>query len=280
MVPHSLSTVAVRSLEDTSVGGIRTGAAILQVLDEIAEAEAETGLIPVVAEEPEDDVVWTTQRPVKDKKRTRKLAIGVSALAVATLLVLGWIAMQVVGFFNESNTKGDGGPPLVISQVVPTSDTKQSVNNAPTPTSGPVKPASVSVFNVASDPDSPNKGGLAIDGDPNTSWRTDKYLSNFPALKPGIGLMATFGQPVKLAQVVITSPSAGTKVEIRTAASGQPQLQQTLVVGSGTLASGETTIPVKMASPSDRIVVWITSMSPSGKLFASQISEVKFIGAR
>jgi hypothetical protein len=35
-----------------------------------------------------------------------------------------------------------------------------------------------------------------------------------------------------------------------------------------------------MTSPSDRIVVWITSMSPSGKLWASQLSEVKFIGAR
>jgi hypothetical protein len=280
MVPHALSTVAVRSLEDTSVGGIRTGAAILAVLDEIAEAEAETGLIPVVADEPEDDVVWTTQRPVKDSRRTRKLVIGVSALAVATLLVLGWIAMQVVGFFNENNTKGDGGPPLVISQVVPTSDTKQSVNNAPTATTGPVKPAGVSVFNVASDPDSPSKGGLAVDGDVNTSWRTDKYLNNFPALKPGIGLMATFTTQVKLAQVVITSPSANTKVEIRTAASGTPQLQQTLVVGSGTLVAGETTIPVKMTSPSDRIVVWITTMSPSGKLWASQLSEVKFIGAR
>ncbi|QUQ70015.1 protein kinase family protein [Kutzneria sp. CA-103260] len=280
MVPHSLSTVAVRSLEDTSVGGIRTGAAILQVLDEIAEAEAETGLIPAVAEEPEDDVVWTTQRPVKDSKRSRKLAIGVTALAVATLLVLGWIAMQVVGFFNENNTKGDSGPPLVISQVAPTSDNKQSANNAPTQTTGPVKPASISVFNVASDPDSPKNGGLAIDGDPNTSWRTDKYLSNFPALKPGIGLMASFGQPVKLAQVVITSPSAGTKIEIRTAPSDNPQLQQTLVVGSATLAAGDTTIPVKMTSPSQRVIVWITSMSPSGKLFASQLSELKFIGAR
>ncbi|HTI21048.1 MAG TPA: protein kinase family protein [Kutzneria sp.] len=280
MVPHSLSTVAVRSLEDTSVGGIRTGAAILAVLDEIAEAEAETGLIPVVPDEPEDDVVWTTQRPVKDSRRTRKLVIGVSALAVATLLVLGWIAMQVVGFFNENNTKGDGGPPLVISQVVPTSDTKQSVNNAPTATAGPVKPAGVTVFNVASDPDSPSKGGLATDGDPNTSWRTDKYLNNFPALKPGIGLMATFSTPVKLAQVVITSPSANTKIEIRTAASGTPQLQQTLVVGTGVLGSGDTIIPVKMATPSDRIVVWITSMSPSGKLWASQLSEVKFIGAK
>jgi hypothetical protein len=35
-----------------------------------------------------------------------------------------------------------------------------------------------------------------------------------------------------------------------------------------------------MTSPSQRIVVWITSMSPSGKLWASEISEVKFIGAR
>jgi hypothetical protein len=280
MVPHSLSAVAVRSLEDTSVGGIRTSAAILQVLDEIAEAEAETGLIPVVAAEPEDDVVWTTQRPVKDAKRTRKLALGVSALAVATLLVLGWIAMQVVGFFNESNTKGDSGPPLEISQVLPTSDTKQSINNAPTPTTGPVKPASVSVFNVASDPDSPNKSALAVDGDPNTAWRTDKYLSNFPRLKPGIGLLATFDQPVKLAQVVITSPSAGTKVEIRTAPSDQPQLQQTLVVGSATLGSGDTVVPVKMATPSQRVVVWISSMSPSGKLWASQLSELKFLAAR
>jgi hypothetical protein len=279
MVPHSLSTVAVRSLEDTSVGGIRTGAAILQVLDEIAEAEAETGLIPVVADEPEDDVVWTTQRPVKDRSHTRKLAIGVTALAVATLLVLGWIAMQVVGFFNESNTPGNSGPPLVISQVVPTSSNSRTSNNIVSTTTGPVKPASVTVFNVASDPDSPSKGALAVDGDPNTSWRTDKYLSNFPALKPGIGLLATFAQPVKVAQVVITSPSAGTKVEIRTAASDLPQLQQTLVVGSGTLAQGDTTIPVKMTTPGQRIVVWITAMSPSGKLWSSQLSEVKFMGA-
>ena len=278
MVPHSLSTVAVRSLEDTSVGGIRTGAAILQVLDEIAEAEAETGLIPVVADEPEDDVVWTTQRPVKDKGRTRKLAIGVAALAVATLLVLGWIAMQVIGFFNDTNSKGDNGPPLVLSQVVPTSSAPATTGSQSNIAAGPVKPTGIAVFNVASDPDSPNKAGLAIDGDPNTAWRTDKYVSNFPALKPGIGLMVTFAAPVKLSQVVITSPSAGTKIEIRTAASDLPQLQQTLVVGGGTLVSGDTPVPVKMTAPSQRILVWITSMTQTGRLYSSQLSELKFIG--
>jgi hypothetical protein len=277
MVPHSLSTVAVRSLEDTSVGGIRTGAAILQVLDEIAEAEAETGLIPVVADEPEDDVVWTTQRPVKDKGRTRKLVIGVAVLAVATLLVLGWIAMQVIGFFNDTSSKGDSGPPLVLSQVAPTGGGAPTNGSQSTIATGQVKPTGVVVFNVASDPDSPNKASLAIDGDPNTGWRTDKYVSNFPALKPGIGLMATFATPVKLSQVVITSPSAGTKVEIRTAATDLPQLQRTLVVGSGTLTAGDTVIPVKMTAPSQRILIWITSMSPSGKMFSSQLSELKFV---
>ncbi len=48
-LPHELSSVAVRSLEDTSVGGIRTSAAILQVLNQIAAEEAETAMIPAVS---------------------------------------------------------------------------------------------------------------------------------------------------------------------------------------------------------------------------------------
>jgi hypothetical protein len=40
MVPPELSSVAVLSMEDTAVGGIRTSAAILRVLDRIAEIVA------------------------------------------------------------------------------------------------------------------------------------------------------------------------------------------------------------------------------------------------
>ncbi len=48
MVPPELSSVAVLSMEDTAVGGIRTSAAILRVLDRIAEMEAATSLMPAV----------------------------------------------------------------------------------------------------------------------------------------------------------------------------------------------------------------------------------------
>ncbi|GAA0612744.1 protein kinase family protein [Kutzneria viridogrisea] len=279
VVPHALSTVAVRSLEDTSVGGIRTGAAILQVLDEIAEAEAETGLIPAVPEEPEDDVVWTTRRPVKDKTRSRKLAVGVGVLALATLLVLGWIAMTIIGFFSDSN-KNDGSPPLVITQAVVPSSQQGTPSSTGTPAqAGPVKPSSVAVFNVAGDPDSQNKATLATDGDPNTAWRTDRYVSNFPALKPGIGLMLTFAQPVKLAQVTITSPSEGTVVEIRTAATDNPELSQTQVVGNATLGKGETQVPVKMTAPGQRVIVWLTKLTDGGRFYSAQINELKCTAA-
>jgi hypothetical protein len=278
IVPHALSTVAVRSLEDTSVGGIRTGAAILQVLDEIAEAEAETGLIPAVVEEPEDDVVWTTRRPVKDRSRSRKLAIGVVVLAMATLLVLGWIAMTVIGFFNESN-KSDGSPPLVITQAITPTPGSAPTSNAQPQVAGPIKPTSVAVYNTAGDPDGANKATLATDGDPNTSWRTDRYVGNFPSLKPGIGLMLTFAQPVKLGQIVISSPSVGSQVEIRTATSDTPDLTQTQVVASARLLNGDTTIPVKMTAASQRVLVWFTKLSDGGKFFSSQINELKCTAA-
>ncbi len=230
-------------------------------------------------EEPEDDVVWTTRRPVKDKTRSRKLAVGVGVLALATLLVLGWIAMTIIGFFSDSN-KNDGSPPLVITQaVVPSSQQGTPSSTGAPAQAGPVKPSSVAVFNVAGDPDSQNKATLATDGDPNTAWRTDRYVSNFPALKPGIGLMLTFAQPVKLAQVTITSPSEGTVVEIRTAATDNPELSQTQVVGNATLGKGETQVPVKMTAPGQRVIVWLTKLTDGGRFYSAQINELKCTAA-
>ncbi|MBV9844171.1 MAG: protein kinase family protein [Kutzneria sp.] len=275
VVPHALSTVAVRSLEDTSVGGIRTGAAILRVLDEIVETEAETGPALVTTGDQEDNVVWTTRRPVKDRARSRKLAFGVTALAGATLLVLGWVTMTVVGFFSDS-AKNTGGPPLVITQVVPTSPANSSTATLPPAETGPVKPLRATVYNVASDADNPNRALLAIDGDPNTSWQTDRYLNNFPSLKPGVGLMVTFAQPVRLRQIIISSPSAGTTIEIRTSTSDNPELTQTRLVGSMTLKSGETSIPVRMTEPSQRVLIWVSKLGDSGRLFATQLDEIRF----
>ncbi|WP_434451980.1 protein kinase family protein [Lentzea sp. E54] len=276
-LPHELSSVAVRSLEDTSVGGIRTSAAILQVLDQIAAEEAETSLIPAVAASRDDDdqVVWTTQRPRQDKQQKKKLWISVGVLAVATLTVIVWLSVQIVGFFSDEPSKG-GGPTVVINQ--PGSNGQSAPPPAP---AGPVQPAQIGVYDVTNQPDNANQASRAVDTNTDTFWRTENYFQPFPALKPGIGLMASFAEPVKLASVTLTSPSKGTKVEIRAASSLDAPLEETKVIGVAELSDGQTQIQLNDHEPTAHILIWITQLSNAGGgKNQSEIREVLYTRAQ
>lgn len=276
-LPHELSSVAVRSLEDTSVGGIRTSAAILQVLDQIAAEEAETSLIPAVAPSRDDDdqVVWTTQRPRQDKQQKKKLWISVAVLAVATLAVIVWLSVQIVGFFSDEPSKG-GGPTVVINQ--PGSNGQSAPPPAP---AGPVQPGQIGVYDVTNQPDNANQASRAVDSNADTFWRTDNYFQPFPALKPGIGLMASFAEPVKLASVTLTSPSKGTKVEIRAASSLDAPLEETKVIGVADLSDGQTQIQLNDHEPTAHVLIWITQLSNAGGgKNQSEIREVLYTRAQ
>ncbi|RKT51820.1 protein kinase family protein [Saccharothrix australiensis] len=276
-VPHELSSVAVRSLEDTSVGGIRTSAAILQVLDQIAESEAQTALIKPVPDASDDGAVWTTQRPERGKDHRRKLLISVGVLAIATLAVLVWLGVQIVSFFSDEPTKG-GGPTVVIGQTgQPASG--QPAPPAPNP-AGPVQPASVGVYDVTNQPDNASRAGRAADNDPTTVWQTENYFQPFPSLKPGIGLMASFAEPVKLASVTITSPSEGTVVEVRVAASEGAPLEETKVVATATLSAGQTQVQLDEHDASRHVLVWVTKLAGSGRNNKSEIAELVYTRAQ
>ncbi|MBW4719437.1 protein kinase family protein [Saccharothrix obliqua] len=278
-VPHELSSVAVGSLEDTSVGGIRTSAAILQVLDRIAESEAKTALIqPVPDDDDSDDgAVWTTRRPVRDKERKRKLMISVAVLAVATLAVVVWLGVQIVSFFSDEPTKG-GGPTVVIGQSAQP-DSGKPAPPAPTP-AGPVQPGSVGVYDVTNQPDNANRASRAVDNNPTTVWQTENYFEPFPALKPGIGLMASFAEPVKLASVTVTSPSEGTVVEVRVAASEGAPLEETKVIANATLSAGQTQIQVNEHEATQHVLLWVTKLAGSGRNNRSEIAEVVYTRAQ
>ncbi|QFZ23911.1 protein kinase family protein [Saccharothrix syringae] len=278
-VPHELSSVAVRSLEDTSVGGIRTSAAILQVLDQIATSEADTALINrVTADDPDDGAVWTTQRPVRDKDQKRKLMISVAVLAVATLAVIAWLSMQIVSFFSDEPT-GGGGPTVVIGQSAEPGRSGQPAPPAPQP-AGPVQPASVGVYDVTNQPDNANRANRAVDGNPTTVWQTENYFQPFPALKPGIGLMAGFAEPVRLASITVTSPSEGTVVEVRVAGAPGAPLEETKVIGTATLSAGQTQIQLNDHEPTQNLLLWVTKLAGSGRNNKSEIAELVYTRAQ
>lgn len=287
MVPMELSSVAVRSMEDTAVGGIRTSAAILRVLDRVAEAEAATTMLPPVPEgqkPPKDDGVWITKRPVYNRAHKRRLAVFVVILTVATIAIVVWLVTSVIGFFSSSTSSSPGAlaPTPVTTPHATHSSAAPPTTTATTLSAGAaVKPSSIAEFNVpGKTPDNSRGASRAIDGDPNTYWRTDRYFQQFPTFKPGIGLMATFGQPVKLAEVDVDSPSAGTVVQIKTASSPNADVNSMQVIGQATLTDGHTEIKLNPAPPSQYILVWITTLAGSGQNNQSSIGEITYLQAK
>ncbi|WP_031466673.1 protein kinase family protein [Sciscionella sediminilitoris] len=287
-VPSELSNLAVRCLADNrnTVSGIRTSAAILAVLERVADDDAashETGQIPVTqVVEPEDgsdDTVWTTRKPQRDPVRRKRLAIAIGILAIATVAILIWLVTGVIGFFSDGGS-APSGPRLTASAPAPP---KQQAPPPAAPSSqapGPVKPTDVQIFNVADDPDSPGTVARVNDGDPGTEWKTYTYKQNFPSLKPGVGIIAKFDKPVTLSQVNIDSPSEGTSVQIRTADSQDPSLGDTKIVGGGDLANGQSQLKLNDYPPTQYLIVWVNKLASNDGQYASKISEISFLSGK
>jgi hypothetical protein len=273
-VPHELSAVSLRSLEDTSIGGIRNSATLLAVLDEATRSAEQTEhLRPLVpGGEDDDGPVWTTRPPLRDKAKRRKLAIGVTALAVATVAVLAWLGLLLIDFFGDDT--GSSGTPVTITQPPP----KQGQSAPPKPQSaGPIDPAGVAEYNPEGTEDDEKNASNVTDGDQGTVWETDTYKQQFPALKSGVGILASFADSVRFAAVEIDSPSPGTEIEIRTAPSANPELNETKVIAKGTLQGGKTHIELPRTEPTQYLIVWVSKLGDGNK---TGIGELTFIRAK
>ncbi|MFB9906608.1 protein kinase family protein [Allokutzneria oryzae] len=284
-LPHEISTVAVRSLVDTSIGGLRTGAAILRVLEQTAADEAEAAAIKAEEERLAAEQLDSADDIAKNKRgRRRKLALSFTALAVATVGVFTWLTFQVIGLFQQQPSHS--GPTVAFTPSATPTPGQQSGANPPAPANNPPKAgepvpvASVSVYNVSGEPDNVNRIKRVIDGDPRSSWKTMTYRQPFPTPKPGVGVMVTFDEAVKLAKVVVDSPSDGTTVEVRSATSDDAALENTKVIGSGTLASGDTEIQLNPDGATKYVLLWITGLAGSEGRNVSELSELTFLRAQ
>src|SRR5699024_5827587 len=273
-IPAPLSSLAVRTLEDGEAGGIRTSSAILRALDDAADRE-ELAQQRKAAGEPDnvdpDGTVWTTKKPVHDHARRRKLAVGVTVTVVAAVAVLAWGAMSLINVVQgDSDSQG---PKLNLGETSASSAPSRGGDDSDNAqTLHKTDASTVRLFNPGSDGDNPQDAKLAVDGDPDTSWQTDLYKQQLPALKPGVGLLASFDDTVNLSKIKIAAGSPKTRVEIRTADNSDPDLADTTKVGSGKLSKKGTTISLRKAVEADHVLVWLTKLSPTDSQYQSEIS--------
>ncbi|MFE6863502.1 murein biosynthesis integral membrane protein MurJ [Nocardia sp. NPDC057668] len=284
-VPFEISAVAVRSLESNK--GVRTAATVQHVLEQASVVDQKTDLIPVLrlGQRPPsapDESLADPELLAAEKERSQRMMWILVGLGVLAALVVGVIIWWLLSVFapgssseplNEQRNIG-----LTTSAAAPAapgapSSPAEAAAGVPVPVTGAM------VFSPEGTPDNPGGVGAVLDNNGATQWRTDAYFQQFPALKKGLGVLATLGSPSKLTKVIIESPSAGTQVEIRTSPTASPTLDQTQLIGSATLGDGLTEIPVKADQPARYVLIWITALGSNGGQHQTSISEVRFEAA-
>ncbi len=275
-VPVELDAVATGTLgPEAAAGHVHTAAAVHRLLDEAVAEDDRNALFPPARDGlPSDpDDVWRDpdHREPTDPVRRRRLRIGLSVLAVAVTIVLGYVGVQVGSMFVDPSS-----PSIVVQGGVPAPPAEGGDAAAPAPAGGPARVASVEVVDFEGDSDNANRVSRLIDGDPGSEWETVSYRQQFPALKPGIGVMASFATAVQLSELTITSPSAGTVVEIRSAPSADARVEDTELITTATLDDGDTTIMLDGSQPVEHVLVWITDLSGGGSDWRSAIGELAF----
>lgn len=268
-------------------GRVHTAAAVHKVIGELQAGEQEAAMLPP----PDDgaamgrDEVWGDQRPAPrdDADRRRKVTIGMAALGGAVVLVLIYVLFQVGTLLGVGPSSP---PPIVLSTPAPAPGPGVAAGGgasggaagapADPATSAVVQPASASVFDPTGDPDNTGRVARAVDDDPRSSWRTYVYQRPFPALKPGVGLMISFATPVQLSQLTISSPSVGSKIEVRSAPGPDSTLAQTVLMANAEVSGEQTTVPMAGSQPVQNVLLWITELGGSDDENVTEISDIRF----
>ncbi|TCN48085.1 putative peptidoglycan lipid II flippase [Rhodococcus sp. SMB37] len=290
-VPFEISAVAVRAL--STDGGIRTAATVQHILDQASVVDQKTDMMPALrlgqrTAASETHALADPEALAQKKKHSERMLMALVGLGIVTVIILA-----LIGWWITNLLAGDSSDAPLTSQdfgLTPTSEAPVTPGEgegtdgaggavAPVAT-GPVSATAVEVFSPQGTPDSPATASQAIDGDPSTEWSTDAYFDPFPSLKNGVGLLVTLADTSTLSSVTVTTDSPGTVLEVRSAPSAQSSLDQTQVIGSATLGSGETEIPVEADGGTSHVLLWITDLSTSGGGHKSSISEVTFTAAQ
>jgi hypothetical protein len=189
--------------------------------------------------------------------------------AVGSVLV---IAVVAVGLLLANRDRGDGNGDRQ-------EETTEDGDSNTTSQVSVLQPAAEISEAASFDPEgdgreSDKRIGLAVDGDPSTFWRTERYIDPAIGLKSGVGLYVTLKEATKLSELVIESPSGnwtGTAYVVESdpgkdlAAWGEPLDKQEGI------ASGTTTFDLGGRKGS-AVLLWITNVGSDHRV---DISELK-----
>lgn len=200
--------------------------------------------------------------PAAESALTLKITVlAVAVVTILALLVWFWPHSASVPTDNSLDLS-----PVPDLQVLPEAE----------PTPLPIAGVA-SVSGLPDGYDHPELAGLAVDGKPETSWRSAALRSAVLAGGRGYGLVINLGEsPVQVKKVVVSSASTGGNLELRQG--NAENFREATVLGSQPLSS---TVTYHLAQPveTNSLVLWCTEMpTAAGGEFRLNISEIQVLG--
>ncbi len=122
----------------------------------------------------------------------------------------------------------------------------------------------------------PELAPLVVDGDPETSWRTETYLQNFGpgGLKTGAGVTLDLGGEHQVSAVDLTMVGAPTGVSIYVSNKAPTDVAGLKPVATETLDGPRGRITLARPATGRFLVVWLTSIPTVEGGFRGEIAEV------
>ncbi|WP_343572937.1 murein biosynthesis integral membrane protein MurJ [Mycobacterium sp.] len=272
-IPFQISAAALHSIQLD--GKIRSAATLVNLLQQATVVADRTELLtPIDESGPPPEPSRTERAGSADAaqvriRRRRAITIGVGAAAtviVVTLLVLASVLSKMFGDVGglDKDQLGLNGPSTSSSSAAAAGSI--------------IKPVSATVYSPGGAADNPASAALAIDGSPGTAWETDIYQdpAPFPGFKSGVGLLLKLPRPTVVGAVNVDLASTGTKIQIRSSATATPgTLEDTAVLSQPTaMHPGHNTIAVKASSPTQYVLVWISTLGTENGVSRASLSDV------
>jgi len=217
----------------------------------------------------------STGRPPQADSR---LVIAIVAVCVLVGLVVALWQLSRIGVPEQLS--GEAVP--TSSAPAPSSSAPAPVPTTPAPTAPPAPaPAPLRVAGVtALDPegDGVSPGGVqrVVDGDPATSWSSERYTSTaFGGLKSGIGLLVDLGADVDVTSVVLTDAGDGGRVELRNAPTGG--YEGSVPVAEAPAGGVQTLTPLAPVR-TRTVLLWVTQLPTTDGQARLTVSELQVLG--
>ncbi|MGV0849186.1 murein biosynthesis integral membrane protein MurJ [Mycolicibacterium phlei] len=267
-IPFQISAAAARAVEG---GGIRTAPTLLNLLQQATAVADRTELItPVDEADSVDEADEYEDDPEAQARRRRALLIGLGAAAAVIVIALVVLATVLSRIFGDVGD-GLGGDRLGLNDTTPSQTAEEGAGTV-------VKPVAATVFSPEGEADAPALARLAIDGDKTTVWPIDTYTDPvpFPNFKNGVGLILQLPKPTAVGEVDINLNSTGTAVEIRSAPSANPSSlsDTTVLTPATTLKPGDNTVEVDDPTPTQYLLVWVSTLGQVDGESRSDIAEI------